>query len=179
MDMPAGDIGRAFLLVRTLSEDQDESRFSDEEYQQAALESGGAQDDLLRGLGTLIDVFMSMFRPGGALDLSERKDGSSDEDAMPEDPLHTIVPAVVAKLSNQTWVVGDAIPTMAGALTAAAMGGSSYRWRSIFGPWHAWEFVPFTYTAVFLASLVDLVSGRPGYALRLVEDLLLDDNRPR
>lgn len=35
-----------------------------------------------------------------------------------------------------------------------------------------------TCAAVFLASLVDLISGKPGYAVPLFEDVLLDGSAP-
>jgi hypothetical protein len=64
---------------------------------------------------------------------------------------------------------------MAGALTAAALGYSGYRWRTAYGPWQTWEYLPWTYTALFLADLIDLSYDRPGAALDLVKQVLLAD----
>jgi hypothetical protein len=67
---------------------------------------------------------------------------------------------------------------MAGALTAAALGASSYQWRTAYGPWHAWELLAWTYTPLFLASLIDFSRDEPGFALDLLERVLLGDEQP-
>lgn len=172
-DLPPGDVGRAYLLLRSLAYDEDGEPVEDsDEYAQVLLESKGDREDLLQGLGTLIDVFMSLFRPGGAMEVTA--DEPEDEDAPPQDALHVIVPAVVDKLTQTTWLPQDAVPTMAGALTAAALGGSCYRWRSAYGSWQPWELLPWTYTAVFLANLIDFGREQPGFALDMIEHVLLE-----
>ena len=88
------------------------------------------------------------------------------------------MPSVVAKLTQTTWLPQQAVPTIAGALTAAALGRSSYQWRTAYGPWHTWELLPWTYTPWFLASLIDFSSNQHGLALDLLEQVLLADQTP-
>jgi len=174
-EFSTGDVGRAYLLLRSLDYDEDGEPIEDSnEYAQVLLDSKGDQEELLQGLGTLIDVFMSLFAPGGAIALTADDDEPDDEDAPPRDALNMIVPAVVQKLTQTTWLPQEAVPTMAGALTASALGRSCYQWRSHYGPWHSWEFLPWVYTALFLASLIDFSNDKPGFALDLVEQVLLE-----
>jgi hypothetical protein len=175
--IPAGDIGRAYVLLRVLSEAPG-GAFDRDEYVQTAMESEGAPEDLLRGLGTLTDVFMSMFRPGGAMDPASADDEPDDEDAPPRDPIHMIVPAIVGKLIKTDWLPQQATPMMAGALTAAALGRNCYEWRAAYGPWQTWELLPWTYTPLFLADLIDFLREEQGYALNLLEKTLLQGAPP-
>lgn len=78
------------------------------------------------------------------------------------DLLHMIVPAVVARLGRAEWT-RPFVPTMAGALTAAALGDDIWRWRTGLGPVSRAETAAWCYTAWLLADLTDSVGfGEPG-----------------
>lgn len=152
------------MLLRMLSTEPESEA---DVYAQALLGSDGDREELLRGLGTLIDSFVSMFKANEA---------AETDDGPPQDSLHLVVPAVVAKLAGAPWLPARAVPTMAAALTASALGRSCHEWRSAYGPWKPWEFLPWTYTALFLADLIDFSRETPGLALDLVERVLLTND---
>jgi hypothetical protein len=64
-DVSAGDAGRAYLFMRALSNDHDDASVDQDDYAQVLMDSPGDRDELLRGLGTITDTFMSLFRPAG------------------------------------------------------------------------------------------------------------------
>jgi len=162
-----GDLGRAYLLLRAVFADAGSPEDGYDAYVEELTHLPGDRDELLRGFGTLIHMFMELLREGLASQ-------SRPRDLRPQDLLHQVVPAVVARLANTHWIAARAVPTMAGALTAAALGANCYEWRMIYGPWHDDEVLPWAFTAWYLADLIDSDCGVRGHALDFVQSVMAD-----
>jgi hypothetical protein len=89
--------------------------------------------DLLEGFATLVYAFMGML----------------------DEPLN-LVPAVIRRLRTLQLVPDEVLPTMAGALTAAALWQSPLCWRRVLGPMtltpHGSEALAWSYAAWLLAD---------------------------
>jgi hypothetical protein len=81
------------------------------------------------------------------------------------DNLHTVVPAVLAKLCK-IQSARPFVPTMAGVLTAAAIGDDIWQWRISFGAVSKKETAAWCWTAWLLADLIDTGHGEPGRFVR-------------
>jgi hypothetical protein len=96
--------------------------------------------DLLEGFATLVYAFMGML----------------------DEPLD-LVPAVIRRLRRLQLVPDDVLPTMAGALTAAALRQSPLRWRRGLGAMavstHGSEALAWSYAAWLLADFLDFARG--------------------
>jgi len=94
-----------------------------------------------------------------------------------------LVPAVIRKLRALELVSEEVLPTMAGALTAAALGQSPLRWRHGLGSStpaaeHA-EGPAWAYTAWLLADFLDFAADENGATAKLTDSLfakLLEEN---
>lgn len=94
------------------------------------------------------------------------------EDGEP-DNLHTVVPAVLAKLK----AIESARPflaTMAGVLTAAAVGDDIWQWRTSLGTVSKKETAAWCWTAWLLADLIDSGYGEPGRFVREAARIVTD-----
>jgi hypothetical protein len=169
-----GDLGRAYLLLRAVSGDAAPAGEGLDTYAHELTNAPGDRDEVLRGLGTIIGMFMELLRKGLANGARHARETERDPEGRPHDLLHVVVPAVVAKLAATPGVSAQAVPTMAGALTAAAFGGSCHDWRMIYGPWRDEEPLPWALTAWYLADLIDSVSGERGHALNVVQTVMTD-----
>jgi hypothetical protein len=81
------------------------------------------------------------------------------------DRLHTVVPAVLTKLSK-IQSARPFMPTMAGVLTAAAVGDDIWQWRMSLGTVSRKETAAWCWTAWLLADLIDTGHGEPGIFVR-------------
>ena len=106
--------------------------------------------DLLEGFATLIYLFMGML----------------------DEPLDLVAPAI-RKLRGLQLVPDEALPTMAGALTAAALRQSPMRWRRGLGPGAkaSAEALAWSYTAWLLADFLDFSRGEQGATAKLTDAL--------
>jgi hypothetical protein len=81
------------------------------------------------------------------------------------DRLHTVVPAVLAKLGKIEYA-RPFLPTMAGVLTAAAVGDDVWQWRMSLGAVGRKEASAWVWTAWLLADLIDTGHGERGRFVR-------------
>lgn len=96
---------------------------------------------LLEGFTTLVYSFMGML----------------------DEPLD-LVPAMIRRLRRLQLVPDEVLPTMAGALAAAALRQSPLRWRRGLGPitvpTHGSEALAWSYVAWLLADFLDFARGK-------------------
>lgn len=82
---------------------------------------------------------------------------------MLDEPLD-LVPAMVRRLRRLQLVPDEVLPTMAGALAAAALRQSPLRWRRGLGPitvpTHGSEVLAWSYVAWLLADFLDFARGK-------------------
>jgi hypothetical protein len=149
---PLGDVYVAMLLVDLLSQDHDDQHAACE-LDRLLAEHNVDRADVIQGVGTLISTFVAFL-----------SDCCTNGDA-----LHLIVPAVITRLKKIPWVFPQAIPTMAGALTAATMNLSPTGWRRLYGPWSDFELVAWTCTAWLLADMIDFACEEKDAARKLIE----------
>ncbi len=92
-----------------------------------------------------------------------------------EDNLHLVVPAVLTRfhLMQMSEVPDEALPTVAGLLTAACFGQGPYEWRTSLGPIPDGEALVWCYTAWLLVDFMDnAVFDRPGRFAQLLNEVL-------
>jgi hypothetical protein len=129
-------------------------------------DTGVTPEELTQGFALLISSFMHLL------------DGSMD-----------LVPPLIRKLRALELVPEELLPTMAGALTAAALGRSPLGWRHAVGAItptaeHA-EGPAWAYTAWLLADFLDFAADENGATAKLTDSLfarLLEedaDDEPR
>jgi len=147
---PLGDVYVAMLLIDLLGQDDDHAAL---ELNRLLAEQDVDRDDVIQGVGTLVFTFLAFL----------------GEQCTDGDALHMIVPAVITRLKKIPWVFPQAVPTMAGALTAATMGLSPTGWRRLYGPWSDFELVAWTCTAWLLADMIDFACEEKGAARELIE----------
>lgn len=138
------------LLIDLMSEEDSHAVL---EFDRLLAEDDVDRDDVIQGVGTLVYVFLTFL-------------GKQCTDG---DALHMIVPAVITRLKKIPWVFPQAVPTMAGALTAGTMGLSPNGWRQMYGPWSDFELVAWTCTAWLLADMIDFACEQKGAARELIE----------
>jgi hypothetical protein len=106
--------------------------------------------DLLQGFATLVYAFMGML----------------------DEPLD-LVPAVIRRLRGLQLVPDEVLPTMAGALTAAALRQSPMRWRrgldSMTLATQGSEALAWSYAAWLLADFLDFARGEEGATANLMD----------
>jgi hypothetical protein len=104
----------------------------------------------------------------GAVSAVRSEDGEPDN-------LHTVVPAVLEKLRT----IESARPflaTMAGVLTAAAVGDDIWQWRTSLGTVSKKETAAWCWTAWLLADLIDSGHQEPGRFVREVARIVTDSD---
>jgi hypothetical protein len=91
---------------------------------------------------------------------------------MLDEPLD-LVPAVIRRLRRLQLVPDEVLPTMAGALTGAALRQSPLRWRRSLGPMtlttHGSEALAWSHTAWLLADFLDFARGEEGATAKLTD----------
>jgi hypothetical protein len=157
-EVPAGAVIAAMELVKGLG--SDETAIPGDALLSLIRDAGVRPEELTQGFALLIGSFRHLL--DGPLDL---------------------VPALIRKLQALELVPEEVLPTMAGALTAAALGQSPLGWRdavgsgaSIAGPSEgpAWA-----YTAWLLADFLDFAADEQGATAKVTDSLfarLLQDD---
>ena len=149
-EVPAGAVIAAMELVKGLGDNED--AMPGDELLSLIRDASVSPEELTQGFALLIASFMHLL--DGPLDL---------------------VPAVIRKLRALELVPEEVLPTMAGALTAAALGQSPLGWRDavrsdtpIAGPSEgpAWA-----YTAWLLADFLDFAADEDGATAKLTDSL--------
>jgi hypothetical protein len=149
-EVPAGAVIAAMELVKGLG--SDENAMPGDELLSLIRDASVSPEELTQGFALLIGSFMHML------------DG----------PLDLVAP-LIRKLRALELVPEEVLPTMAGALTAAALGQSPLGWRhavgsgtSIAGPAEgpAWA-----YTAWLLGDFLDFAADEQGAAAKLTDSL--------
>jgi hypothetical protein len=159
-EVPAGAVIAAMELVKGLG--SDENAMPGDELLGLMRDASVSLEELTQGFALLIGSFMHML--DGPLDL---------------------VPPLIRKLRALALVPEEVLPTMAGALTAAALGQSPLGWRravSAITPAAEYSEGPaWAYTAWLLADFLDFAADEPGATARLTDSLfarlLGDDER--
>lgn len=152
-DERVGDLVGALLLVKALagqaSPEEDQWVIQQANRPPSPLETG----ELMRGCATLMRCWLSMLRS--------------------ENPL-LAVSALLTKLRQLEEITDDDLPTLAGVLTAVALGRSPVRWASIsvarFSPGEQQGWI---YATWLVADFYDFVTERPRAALDLAERAVL------
>lgn len=123
-----------------------------------ALARAGEIDELLQAWGVTAIVKAFCFLICGAMSAVLHEEGEPDR-------LQTVVPAVLAKLAQNEYA-RPFLPTMAGVLTAAAVGDDVWQWRMSLGAVGRKEASAWIWTAWLLADLSTLgmvnVAGSSG-----------------
>jgi hypothetical protein len=122
--------------------------------------------DLLQTWGTTAITQAFGFLIYGAVSAVLPEEGEPDR-------LHTVVPAVLAKL-KAIESARHFLPTMAGVLTAAAVGDDIWQWRTSLGPVSKKETAAWCWTAWLLADLIDSGQGEPGRFTREAARIVTD-----
>ena len=149
-EVPAGAVIAAMELVKGLGDD--ENAMPGDELLGLIRDAGVTPEELTQGFALLIHSFMHLL------------DGPMD-----------LVPAVIRKLRALELVSEEVLPTMAGALTAAALGQSPLRWRHNVGSStpaaeHS-EGPAWAYTAWLLADFLDFAADEDGATAKLTDGL--------
>jgi hypothetical protein len=124
---------------------KDETDISAKEVAQAVGAVG--HKEMYRGLGALIYAWLQLI----------------------DEPLN-LVPAVIRRV-QRVGVSEEALPSVAGALVAAALGQGPDEWRFRLGPVGPSELVAWSLAASQVADFLDFQSG-PGSASRITETAL-------
>jgi hypothetical protein len=144
---PAGAVVATMEVIKGLSGDN--RAFPPDELIRLSREEELTSQDLLEGFATLVYAFMGML----------------------DEPLD-LVPAVIRRLRRLQLVPDEVLPTMAGALTAAALRQSPLRWRRGLGAMavstHGSEALAWSYTAWLLADFRDFARGEEGATANLM-----------
>lgn len=114
---------------------------------------------ITEAFGTLMYTMINLTQP------------DSDEDSA----LSLVVPAVLTRLQEMQLpeVPDEALPTVAGLLTAACLGQSPYEWRTNVGPLGVQEPITWCFVAWLLNDFVDnAVLEQPGGFARLLTEVL-------
>jgi hypothetical protein len=149
-EVPAGAVVAAMELVKGLGDN--ENAMPEDELLGLIRDAGVTPEELTQGFALLIGSFMHLL--GGPMDL---------------------VPAVIRKLRALELVPEEVLPTMAGALTAAALGQSPLRWRHGLGSSTSTaehtEGPAWAYTAWLLADFLDFAADENGATAKLTDSL--------
>ena len=153
------------LIVESLQGRVDQSDAEVVEALTVGIERWG-RETLLEAFGLLVATAMNVVPPGS-------------EDA---DPLHVIMPAVVGRMQKMRLaeVPDEALPVVAGILTAACVGVPPYAWRTGIGPISDGEGVVWAYTAWLVIDLMDNVvfGEQPGRFAEVLHETLDNDPEP-
>ncbi len=149
-EVPAAAVIAAMELVKGLGDN--ENALPGDELLGLIRDTGVTPEELTQGFALLISSFMHLL------------DGPMD-----------LVPPVIRKLRALELVPEEVLPTMAGALTAAALGQSPSRWRHAVGAItptaeHA-EGPAWAYTAWLLADFLDFAADENGATAKLTDTL--------
>jgi hypothetical protein len=162
-EVPAGAVIAAMELVKGLGDN--ENAMPGDELLDLIRDAGVTPEELTQGFSLLIFSFMHLL------------DGPMD-----------LVPPLIRKLRALELVPEEMLPTMAGALTAAALGQSPLGWRHAVGAIpptaeHA-EGPAWAYTAWLLADFLDFAADESGATAKLTDSLFarlleedIDDER--
>lgn len=157
---PVGDVATALmqvdaLLVRAKEFGSPESDTGIERM----VASVTSLDELIAGLCTVIYLYMTYLRRA--------------HEAAGRDVIADVVPSVVRNLRRMSArVAPEAVPTMTGLVTAAAMQLSPTLWRAQFGPWAKEDVQALKATALVLAEHINQRAHDDSAAIRLVADVL-------
>lgn len=160
---PAGDVGTAMLLIDSRLK-QFQADEPDEQQQQLTdelLRSFDARDAsaVLDGACTLIYLFTQWLR--------------QVHEAQERDVVEYVVPYIVNTLKAMTRSIPrEAIPTMVGLITAAAIDQSPTLWRGQYGEWREEEMTALEATAFLLAKYINDLTDDEETATRMIMDLL-------
>jgi hypothetical protein len=158
-EVPAAAVIAAMELVKGLGDN--EQAMPGDELLGLIRDTGVTPAELTQGFALLIASFMHVL------------DGPMD-----------LVPAVIRKLRALELVPEELLPTMAGALTAAALGQSPLGWRHAVGAIaptaEQAEGPAWAYTAWLLADFLDFAAEENGATAKLTDSvfakLLVEDN---
>jgi hypothetical protein len=149
-EVPAGAVIAAMQLIKGLG--NNENAMPEGELLSLVRDAGVTPAELTQGFALLIHSFMHLL------------DGPMD-----------LVPAVIRKLRALELVPEEVLPTMAGALTAAALGQSPLRWRHSLGSSTPTAEHPegpaWAYTAWLLADFLDFAADENGATAKLTDSL--------
>jgi hypothetical protein len=149
-EVPAGAVIAAMELVKGLGDN--ENAMPGDELLSLIRDTGVTPQELTQGFALLIASFMHLL------------DGPMD-----------LVPAVIRRLRALELVPEEMLPTMAGVLTAAALGQSPLGWRRAVGaitPAAEYSEGPaWAYTAWLLADFLDFAADENGATARLTDSL--------
>ncbi|MEW1611541.1 MULTISPECIES: hypothetical protein [unclassified Streptomyces] len=162
---PAGDVGAVLMMIDSRLKSIHDGTSGDEAEQRelvaqftASLGPGGV-DDLLDGACTLIYLYMTWLR-------------KAHEDHG-KDVIEYVVPTLVASMRMMPRSIGsEAIPTMAGLVTAAGIGLSPSLWRKQYGEWTEAEMTPLEATVFLLAEHINRIADDRDFATRLITEAL-------
>jgi hypothetical protein len=167
-DAPAGDVAAAIMhidsFLRRVYADVDGTAPGDELDPVDVTTTEEQFRALLDGYCTVIYILIAGWRN------TLNEDGENKGDTY---VLEKIIPEVVIGLRHMTKnVAPSAIPTMAGMLTATALGLSPNRWREQFGEWRREEMPALEATAAAVADRVNRMHDDRDAALRVIMDAL-------
>jgi hypothetical protein len=149
-EVPADAVIAAMELVKGLGDN--ENAMPGDELLSLIRDANVTPEELTQGFALLIYSFMHLL------------DGPMD-----------LVPAVIRKLRTLELVPEEVLPTMAGALTAAALGQSPLRWRHAVGSITPAAEHPegpaWAYTAWLLADFLDFAADENGATAKLTDSL--------
>jgi hypothetical protein len=149
-EVPAGAVIAAMELVKGLGDD--ENAMPGDQLLGLIRDIGVTPEELTQGFALLISSFMGLV--DGPLDL---------------------VPPITRKLRALELVPDRVLPTMAGALTAAALGQSPWQWRHSVGVIipnaEHWEGPAWAYTTWLLADFLDFAAEEHGATAKLTDSL--------
>jgi hypothetical protein len=149
-EVPAGAVIAAMELVKGLGDN--ENAMPGDELLGLIRDTSVTPEELTQGFAVLIASFMHLL------------DGPMD-----------LVPALIRKLRELELVPEEVLPTMAGALTAVALGQSPSQWRHAVGSItpmaeHS-EGPAWAYTAWLLADFLDFAADENGATAKLTDSL--------
>jgi hypothetical protein len=149
-EVPAAAVIAAMELVKGLGDN--EQAMPGDELLGLIRDTGVTPEELTQGFALLISSFMQLL----------------------DSPMD-LVPPVIRRLRALELVPEEVLPTMAGALTAAALGQSPSRWRQAVGAItptaHHSEGPAWAYTAWLLADFLDFAADESGATAKLTDSL--------
>lgn len=157
--VPSGAIATAMMIVESLDGRVDENDAETMEALTVGIDRWG-RETLLEAFGLLVYTAMHVVHP-------------ESED---EDQLHVILPAIVSRFHKLqlSEVPDEALPTVAGILTAACLGLPPYGWRTTLGPINDREGVVWCYTAWLVIDFIDnaVFGEKPGRFAEIMRETL-------
>jgi hypothetical protein len=158
--VPTGAIAAALAMVESLH-----GRDGNLSAEQAAAELVDTIDRW--GIGTIVEAFGILIYT--VLHTAKPPPGATDH-------LHLLVPAVLTRFHRMQMreVPNEALPLVAGLLTAAYFDQDLYKWRTSLGPLRTSEPLVWCYTAWLLVDFMDeALFEEPGQFARLVREILI------